>query len=60
MREMGSGLSNRLVVLYKVRFVGAWIKRREGVNGARRIRSEKLREQRYIEGYARCLESRIG
>ena len=26
------------------------------VNGAREIRSEKLREHQYMEGYARCLE----
>ena len=26
--------------------------------GARKIRSEKLREDRYIEGYARSLEGR--
>ena len=26
--------------------------------GARRIRSEKLREHQYMEGYARCLKSK--
>ena len=36
--------------------VGTWIRRREVVNGARRIRSEKLREHQYMVGYARCLE----
>ena len=43
----------------KVRLVGAWIMRREVVVGARRIRSEKLREDRYREGYARSLEGRV-
>ena len=28
------------------------------VNGTRRIRSEKLREHQYMEGYATCLESK--
>ena len=28
------------------------------MNGARRIRNEKLREPRYIKGYARCLGSK--
>ena len=41
----------------KVRLVGAWIKRREVVVWARRIRSEKLREHHY-RGYARCLENK--
>ena len=40
-RGMGQGLSD---VLCKVRLVGARIKRREVVVGARRIRCEKLRE----------------
>ena len=35
------------MVLRKVRLVGACIKRREVVVGARRIRSKKLREDRY-------------
>ena len=38
--------------------VGAWIKKREVVVGARRIRSEKLREHQYREGYARSLEGK--
>ena len=38
-----------------MRFVGV---RFEVVNGARRIRREKLREHQYMEGYARCLESK--
>ena len=46
-RGMGRGLSGHYVVLSKVRLVGAWIKRREGMVGARRIRSEKLREHQY-------------
>ena len=41
----------------KVRLVGIWIKRREVVVGARRIKSKKLREHQYREGYARSLES---
>ena len=36
--------------------VGIWIKRREVVDRARRIRSEKLREHQYREEYARSLE----
>ena len=40
----------------KVRLVGAWIKRREVVVGARRIRSEI--EIQYREGYARLLEGK--
>ena len=55
---MGRGLSDYHVVLYKVRLVGAWIKRREEVVGARSIRSEKLREHQYREGYARSLEGK--
>ena len=53
---MGRRLSDHHVVLFKVRLVGVWIKRREVVVGARRIRSEKLREHRYREGYARSLK----
>ena len=48
-RGIGRGLSCHHVVLCKVRLVGTW-KRGEGVNGARRIRSEKLREHQYMEG----------
>ena len=55
-RGMGRGLSNHYVVLCKVRLVGTWIKRREVVVGARRIRREKLRKRQYREGYARSLE----
>ena len=43
-RKRGRGLSNHHVVLCKVRLVGTWIKRREVVVGARKTRSEKLRE----------------
>ena len=43
-RGMGRGLSDNHVVLCKVRLVCIRIKRRELVEGARRIRSEKLRE----------------
>ena len=38
---MVRGLSDHYVLLCKVRFVGAWIKRREVVVGARRIRSKQ-------------------
>ena len=55
---MGRGLSDHLVVLCKVRLVDAWIKRREAVNRARRVRREKLREHQYLEGYDRCMESK--
>ena len=41
-RGMGKGLSDHHVVLCKVRLVGAWIKRQEVVDRARKIRSEKL------------------
>ena len=34
------------------------IKRRKGVDGARRIRNEKLKEHQYREGYARSLEGK--
>ena len=37
------------MVLCKVRLVGTWIKKGEVVVEARRIRSEKLGEDRYIE-----------
>ena len=53
---MGRGLSDHYVVLCKVRLVGAYIKSREVVAGARRIRSERLREHQYREGHARSLE----
>ena len=42
----------------KVRLIGSWIKSREVVVGLRRIRSEKLREDQYREGYARSLEGK--
>ena len=57
-RGMARAFSDHHVVLCKVRFVGTWINRREVVNGARRIRSEKLRELEYREGYARSLEGK--
>ena len=46
------------MVLCKVRLVGAWIKRRGVVVRARRIRSEKLREDRYKDKYARSLKGK--
>ena len=57
-RGMGRDLSDHYVVLCKVRLVGAWIKRREVVVEVRRIRSEKLREHQYREGYARSFEGK--
>ena len=51
-------LSYHYVVLCKVRLEGAWIKRREVVGEARSIRSEKLREHHYREGYVRSLEGK--
>ena len=48
-RGIGRDLSDHHVVLCKVRLVGTWIKRREVINGARRIRSEKLREHQHRE-----------
>ena len=57
-RGLGRGLSGYHVVLCKVRLVGACIRRREVVVGARRIRSEKLREHKYREGYARSFEGK--
>ena len=55
-RGMERGLSNHHIVLCKLRLIGTWIKRREVVVGARRTRSEKLRQHQYREGYARSLE----
>ena len=43
-RGVRLGLTEHYVLLCIVRLVGAWIKKREVVIGARRIRSEKLRE----------------
>ena len=53
-RGMGRGLSDKHVVLCKFRLVGVWTKRREVVDGTRRIRREKLKENMYI-GYSRSL-----
>ena len=39
-------------MLCYVKDVGPWIKRREVVVGAQRIRSEKLREDQYREEYS--------
>ena len=40
------------------KLVGACIKRREVVIGARRIKSKKLREYQYRKGYGRSLEGK--
>ena len=53
---IGRCISNHHAGLCKVRLVRAWIKRRDVVVGARRIRSEKLSEDLYGEGYARPLD----
>ena len=50
-RGMGRGISYHHVVLCKVRLVGTWIKRREVVDRARRIRCEKLMEHQHREEY---------
>ena len=55
---MGCDLSDHYVVPCKFRLVGAWIKMREVEVEARRIRSEKLRECQYREGYDRSLEGK--
>ena len=49
MKGMGCSLSDHHVILCKVRLVGAWIKRREVVVGARKIKSEKMRKHQYRE-----------
>ena len=58
LRGIGLELSNHHVILCKVRLVETSIKRREVVAGARRIRSEKLREHQYREGYARSIDGK--
>ena len=57
-RGMGRSLSDHHVVLCKVRLVVAWIKKRGMVVGARMIRSDKLKEHQYSEGYARSFEGK--
>ena len=46
------------MLLCKVKLVGSCIKRREVVVGDRRIRSEKLSEGYYREGYAQSLKGK--
>ena len=48
-RGTGRGLIDHHAVLCKVRLVGMCIKRSELLNGARKIRSEKLRVHQYME-----------
>ena len=57
-RIMKRSLSDLHFILCKVRLVGAWIKRRELLDGAKRFRSEKLREHQYREGCAITLEEK--
>ena len=52
-RGMGRGFSDHHVVLCKVMLVRTWIKRRDGIVSTMRIRSEKMREHQYREGYVR-------
>ena len=58
MGGMGRGISDHCAVMCKVRLVGTWIRWREVMDGARRIRSEKLKEHKYREEYARSLEKK--
>ena len=53
MRGMGRRLSDHQVYYVNLA-IGAWIKRSEVENGARRIISEKLREHQRIEVYGKC------
>ena len=55
---MGRGLSDYHVVLWNVRLDRTCIKTREVMDGTRRIRSEKWREQQYREVYAKSLEGK--
>ena len=57
-RVMGRSLSDQHMALCKVRLEEAWRKMREVVDGARRIRSEKLREHLYRERYCRSREGK--
>ena len=54
----GTRLPRPPYILCKVTLVGPWIKRREVVVRAWSIRSEKLREHQYSEGYTRYLEGK--
>ena len=53
--EMGRGLSDHHFVLSKLRLVSTWVRRREVVNRAERISSEKLRAHQYMIRYASVL-----
>ena len=57
-RGMGRGLSDHHVALCIIRLIGTGIKRGELLVEARRIRSEKLREHQYKEGYVRSVEGK--
>ena len=57
-RGMGPDVSDHYVVLYKSILVDTWVIRRGEINEDSRIRSEKLIEHKYKEGYARCLKSK--
>ena len=58
-RGMKQGTSDRSVLLCKFKLMGIQICKRGEVNGAGRIKSQKLREQHYKEGFARTLEIKI-
>ena len=51
-RGMGRGLIEQRIVLCKVRLVSTWIKRRDVVTAARRIRNEEQREPQSMETFA--------
>ena len=57
-RGIGKGIFDYSVILFKVKLMSTWIKRREEENEVEMIRSEKLREHHYKEGYVRSTESR--
>ena len=51
LREIGRSLSDHYVAFCKVRLVDIRIKRREEVNGTKRVRNEKMREHQHGKGY---------
>ena len=57
-REVERGILDHHVEMCKVRLVGIWIKRREVVDGAMRIKSENLKGHECREGYARSHEGK--
>ena len=49
----------RMINLVLIKMLKMWIKSKEGANGAGGIRSERLKEQKYKEDYAKVLYSKI-